>query len=459
MLIVSLPTLRQPQAEWDFVLSDARARIIQSGQAQLALLPKSEAEVVGVIPWQQLSWHPVQVPSSAKRMLTSRNASGSTAMGGGVQNLSKAQILMQGLLEEQILQDITSLHWVARPSAIHRSPKPSASTATASDSSSTLWVACCDKNWLRQSLQTLEASGITVQRLVPELEPTQDETPRWFIVNTGGGLNVVVCTPQSVAGIKEEAFRAMQALHRSKAPLATSTTESWELDPSQAHIVSTPECISAASELLGLTPELQTKAQRLLLASLSEWDFAQGEWAQGSARRWWKSTQKSWQVFWRSKEYQWARWGFMGVLGLQLLALNAWSWHQTQEMQAKTLAMRNLFQSTFPNVPVVIDPLAQMKRELEHLRQAKALASPGDFERLLEVLGQLQPSTSTGANVPLSEIRSLRFTPQELHVVFANDAAVPPALTLPQALLERGYQIKPTDARALEWTLSWRPRP
>ena len=74
MLIVSLPTLRQPQAEWDFVLSDARARIIQSGQAQLALLPKSEAEVVGVIPWQQLSWHPVQVPSSAKRMLTSRNA-------------------------------------------------------------------------------------------------------------------------------------------------------------------------------------------------------------------------------------------------------------------------------------------------------------------------------------------------------------------------------------------------
>lgn len=450
MLIVLLPSQRQPQAEWDFVLSDARARITQSGQAQVALLPKSDPDVVGVIPWQQLSWHRVQVPSSAKRMLTSRNASGSTVLGGGAQNASKAQILMQGLLEEQILQDIHGLHWVARTA---ESTGP-LSAAADSDKSNALWVACCDKNWLRQTLLTLETSGLTVQRLVPELEPSKDSTPKWFAMNASGSLTLVMCTPHSVAGIKGQALLAMSNLHRSK---ATQVPEHWLLDPKDAHIVATPECISQASELLGLTPELQTKAQRLLMASLSEWDFAQGEWAQGSGRRWWKSTQKSWGVFWRAKEYQWAKWGVLGVLALQLLALNAWSWHQSLELQAKTLAMKGIFQSTFPNVAVVIDPKLQMKRELEHLRQSKALASPGDFERLMEVLGQLQ--TSPGANLPFQQIRSLRFSAQDLQVVFASDASPPPTLTLPTRLLAQGYQIKPTDARALEWVLSWRPAP
>jgi hypothetical protein len=193
------------------------------------------------------------------------------------------------------------------------------------------------------------------------------------------------------------------------------------------------------------------------MASLSEWDFAQGEWAQGSGRRWWKSTQKSWGVFWRAKEYQWAKWGVLGTLALQLLALNAWSWHQSLELQAKTLAMKSIFQSTFPQVAVVIDPMLQMKRELEHLRQSKALASPGDFERLMEVLGQVQ--TSPGVNLPSNQIRNLRFSAQDLHVVFASDASLPPTLTVPTRLIAQGYQIKPIDARALEWVLSWRPAP
>ena len=469
MLLVLLPAQRQAQAEWDFVLTDTRARVTQSAQAQVALLPKSESDIVGVIPWQQLSWHQVQVPNNMKRLLVSRNASAPSVLDTGMNNTSKSQTLMQGLLEEQTLQDLSSLHWIAKPldfaglpSGSATAPNRDQSTPASADSANTLWVACCDKIWLRQTLQTLESAGLTAQRLVPELEPVGSQGAKWYGMRLGGALHVVLCTNKSVAGFNKETWLAMSALDRSN---ALSSAGASPLDPRGAQVYATPESIAEASEVLGLTPELQTKAQRLVLASFSEWDFAQGEWAQGASKRWRKSLQKAWQVFWHARPYQLAKWGLLGLLTLQLVALNAWSWHQSQSQQAQTLAMKGILLSTFPLVAVVIDPALQMQRELERLRQRKAVASPGDFERLLEVLGQLQsappgtnPSTAAGT-LAYDQISTLRYSAQELHVVFANDAPMPSTPNLsPQALL-LGYQLKSSAPTSHEWVLSWRPAP
>ena len=479
MLLVLLPAQRQAQAEWDFVLTDSRARVTQSSQAQVALLPKTESDIVGVIPWQQLSWHQVHVPSNMKRLLVARNASAPSVLESGSNQPSKSQTLMQGLLEEQTLQDLSSLHWIAKPvdfagqlggSAAQepRSANPAASpsrdpsTAASADTTNTLWVACCDKLWLRQTLQTLESAGLTPQRLVPELEPVGGLGAKWYGLRLGGALHVVLCTNQSVAGFNKETWLAMTAGDRTPALSAVGASP---LDPRGAQIYATPESIAEASEVLGVTPELQTKAQRLVLASFSEWDFAQGEWAQGASRRWRKSMQKAWQVFWHAREYQLAKWGLLGLLTLQLVALNASSWQQSQSLQAQTLAMKGILLSTFPQVQVVVDPALQMQRELERLRQRKAVASPGDFERLLEVLGQLQstppgsnPSTGTGM-LAYDQISTLRYSAQELHVVFANDAPMPSTPNLSPQALSLGYQLRSSAPASHEWVLSWRPSP
>ena len=473
MLIVTLPSQRQPQAEWDFVLCDSRTRIVQAGQAQAALLPKSDREVVGVIPWQQLSWHQVQVPSKIKRLLVSRNASTPSFLSTGTQNASKSQTLMQGLLEEQTLQDIGQLHWIAKaaePGSSEPQALPRAQPVFQNDDqsmseptpnkSNTLWVACCDKNWLRLTLHTLESTGLVVQRLVPEFEPLKLGPPKWYCMNTSGELSIVMCTQSSVAGFDRETLLAMSAFH-GRSGLGQAE-RAW-YDPKAAQVFATPESIAASSGLLGLTPELQTKAQRLVLASLSEWDFAQGEWAQGPARRWWRSMKKSWNVFWYAQEYQWAKWGLISVLGLQLLALNAWSWHQSRVIQHKTLAMKSIYMSTFPSATVVIDPKLQMTRELERLRQNKGLASPGDFEALLSVLGLLSNTLGSeggpDGKASLGQIRNLRYTDQQLHVVFANDQPMPLMPSLPANVAAQGYQIKQTDPHSHEWVLSWRSAP
>ena len=64
--------------------------------------------------------------------------------------------VLEGLLEDQLLDDPPALHFALAPGA-------------ANDGKT--WVAVCDKAWLRSGLQALEAAGMAVARIVPERVP------------------------------------------------------------------------------------------------------------------------------------------------------------------------------------------------------------------------------------------------------------------------------------------------
>ncbi len=88
MLILALP--HTPTTETTYVVSIDGQSVQSSGQCVLERLPRVGGEVVAVVPWQRLSWHKVTLPLvSAQRRVA----------------------VLQGLLEDQVLQEVESLHW------------------------------------------------------------------------------------------------------------------------------------------------------------------------------------------------------------------------------------------------------------------------------------------------------------------------------------------------------------
>ena len=145
MLIVHLsPT---PTTMLDFVLSTDGHSIAGTGQASATQLPDHSGEVVAVVPWQVLSWHRVQLPPSVG---------------------SRLQAVLQSLLEDELLQD---------PSDMHLVPAPASGLLLRQGGE--LTVAACAKTWLRQALAPLQAAGVRVQRLVPELQPRAHAELQW----------------------------------------------------------------------------------------------------------------------------------------------------------------------------------------------------------------------------------------------------------------------------------------
>ena len=74
MLVLSLP--HAPKSEVFYVQASSLTLITQSLQTPLALLPQGEDEVVGVLPWQQVSWHLIEVPHGGEKLLLSEQGSG-----------------------------------------------------------------------------------------------------------------------------------------------------------------------------------------------------------------------------------------------------------------------------------------------------------------------------------------------------------------------------------------------
>jgi len=89
-------------------------------------------------PAAALSWHRVTLPAGLGR--------------GG----AKLQAVLQGLLEDRLLQEPQQVHLALAPQ--WQSGEP-------------VWVVACDKAWLQAHLQALQDAGLPVQRIVPELAP------------------------------------------------------------------------------------------------------------------------------------------------------------------------------------------------------------------------------------------------------------------------------------------------
>ena len=433
MLVLSLP--HHPKSEIFYVQASANAQLIQSLAAPIEGLPTTKGEVIGVLPWQQVSWHLIRVPKDAQKILLGESSS----LTRNPSTPSKAQQLLEGLLEEQLLDELGQLHWITAKEIFNTEGTPSSpkGPATSENAQVPLWVACCQRAWLKGILDALEAHSIVVDRLVPEFEPSLNAS-HIYAIEGSSGLELILSNAQGVVGFPKEALPAFSSALR---------------DPLVVHFE--PSVGDQASALFQGNMQLQTRAQRLLESSQSTWDFARGQWAQGHLRRLIKTLQKSLTLFWYHHEWKLARTGLLSLIALNVVFLNTWAWQERHALQAQKEQLSSILKSTFPDVQVVIEPKAQMLRSFRALQEKTASPSQGDFEHLLSALSRLSSDNPT---LDLGQIQSFRYGTSELTLVWKNqtNALANTAVQVPKDLQELGYRW---SSQGQESHLRWNMRP
>ncbi|WP_426990116.1 type II secretion system protein GspL [Cupriavidus sp. 30B13] len=139
----------------------------------------------------------------------------------------------------------------------------------------------------------------------------------------------------------------------------------------------TPEALAQAAppgaHALGWPVWIEGAQASLLDPAL---DLAQFEFAQGRADRWNL-------LAWRLPLALAA-----GLLLVQLIGMNA-QWLMLGQEEKRLLAgQEQTLRSAFPQIPVVIDPPLQMRRQVDQLRLASGRSTPDDFLPLADRFGQ-----------------------------------------------------------------------
>ena len=210
---------------------------------------QAAGEVVAVVPWQVLSWHTVNLPP-------------------GVGQRSKP--CCKACWKTQL---------AARP-ARHAFGGLSPLSGKALRKAAQVLVLACAKAWLRQALAPLQAAGVRVQRLVPELQP-REPIRALHLLNDNGQLQALLCQADTVWRLPPQAAAAA-----SSGPHRQACERVWA-EPSVAeHANRWTEQPAPASNLRS---NVGCKQQT------SEWNLAQGEWAQNSRLRGQRWLQQAWR--------------------------------------------------------------------------------------------------------------------------------------------------------------------
>lgn len=324
-----------PTVPLHWVRSGDGQQALDHGRCAASLLPP-DAEVVLVLPVRAVSWHVLDLPKVAASRLRS---------------------VLDGLLEERLLGETADLHFALEPGG---------------RSGQRLWVAACDKAWLRSWLQALEAAGRPVARIVPTLWPQAPDQPVLHWAHAEG--DVAWLGSASAQGVRCLPLAAAAAVQRTEAPAAAR----WLADPVVA---------AQAEQLLDQRFEPLSLPDWLLRCAQSGWNLAQFEFSlSGGARRGQRLRQTV--RHWRSAPaWRPARWGLAALLVAQLAGLNASAWQERRSLEAKRQAVRQTLQQSFPQVSLVLDAPRQMQREVERLQQGSGQLGPRDLETMLGALG------------------------------------------------------------------------
>lgn len=349
-LVVYLPTSAAGVTlAYDYALTAGGHTLNDHACVPPALLPATArgGEVVAVVPVALLSWHSVQLPKGI--------STGS----------ARLQPVLEGLLEDQLLDEATHLHLALGP--------------VASAGGGRVWVAACDKSWLRGHLEALETAERTVSRVVPEFAPAIGVLRLNAI--SDAGLPQLIITGGGAAGV----------MHLPLAPAALALIPDT-LDDEEIQIFAEPEVAELAEQLLQRKVDLTTRPQRWLEAARSSWDLAQFDLASSSRLRTLKRLAVIGQELLHAPAGQPARWGFALLLVVHLAGMNIWSWQVQNTLQARRVGLATTLKQTFPQVRLVVDAPLQMERELVVLRQASGRLSGRDLEPVLAALGSVTPA-------------------------------------------------------------------
>lgn len=373
-LIVCLPsTASSSTTSYDYSLTADGRTLLDHGSVPPDLLPSAErgSEVVAVVSAGQLSWHSVELPRG---------------IGAGSPRL---RAVLENLLEERLLDDPGLLHLALAPGTASSGP---------------VWVAVCERAWLRSHLQALEAAHCPVTRIVPEFEP--ETGPLQLHVIGEPDLPQLLATGESLGGVMR--------LPLSAAGLALLPAIA---DDQDLQVLAEPGVAALAEQLLQRKVSLLTRPQRWLDASGSSWDLAQFDLASSSRSRTFKRLSGIGREWLQSPVWRPARWGVVLWLAANLLGLNAWAWKEQSALQSGRAAAQAMLTQTFPEIKVVVDAPLQMEREVAALRQATGASSGRDLETMLAAVGSALPADRAAGAIEFSageaRIRGLRLSAQE----------------------------------------------
>jgi len=362
ILVLTLPLANGTLSpEYSFALSQDGHQITRHGRATAALLPatgRAAGELVALVPAQALSWQRVQLPP------------------GVALNSPRMRAVLEGLLEDQVLDEPTRLHFALAPGA--------AAGASA-------WVAVCDRAWLRGALQALEAAGRPVARVVSEIAPGASAPALHFtgtaeaplVLATGlppeGAVAVLPLTPAALALLPAQA--------QGDEPI-TATSES--------------AVASLAEQTLGRPVALVSAGDRALQAARGRWDLAQFDLASSGRTRAMRKAGGLLGALLQAPQWRAARWAGALLVLAQIVGLNAWAWQERSALATKEAAVRNTLTATFPKIKVVVDAPLQMERELALLRQASGALAPADLEPMLAAAGSALATQGSASAIDYS---------------------------------------------------------
>lgn len=372
-LIITLPCAGiDPTARLEYVLSNDGLSVSAHDTVGLSLLPKSHDEVVALVPAQLLSWHRVSLPA------------GSVPRGlGGERATARLRAILEGLLEDDLLDEPVQLHLALQPQA---------------SADAVVWVAACDRAWLTAALNALAEAGQPVRRIVPEFTPQSltntvvlagDPDRPWV-------AGMLRSTAQGVAAADAQAEGGLLVCI-----LNASTLDRFmpltgnAADTAQPQVLAEPAVAALAERLCKRPVTLQQRAERLLQASLSPWNLAQFELVNMSRSRRWAGVMLSAKGFVKAPQWRAARWALVLAVMVNLMGVNAFALREQAGLTDRREAITKVLTETFPRIPVVVDAPLQMAREVAALRRNSGQASASDLESLLAALSGAAPLTYT----------------------------------------------------------------
>lgn len=377
------------------------ARLHPADMTLLLTPVRLESETVAVVPAQALSWHRVQLPRGVLTRTTSADPMS-----------LRLRSVLEGLLEDRLLDDPSTLHIALQPHAPSDAP---------------VWVAACEHAMLAQGLEQLKQQGWNAQRLVPEWEPGSDDaTPTLWITGTPDTPMACWC---DTAGVHQWPLTA-SLRHVSAWPQPVR-----QLAERGVEVVSEPALAAwteqALERAVSVVPAADRVAQR---ARTSTWNLAQGRLSLHQA--WPLRLRQGLTRLWQEPLWRPARWAAVACVLVQVLAINAAAWQARQQEARLQAGINAALTSTFPDIRVVVDAPVQMQRAFASLQQGSGAPSMRDFDVMLQAIQQNQHEarTNTSPNAIVFESNQLRLS--------GTNWDEPQAQALRQGLSTRGLVLR-----------------
>lgn len=369
-----------------------------------------ESETIGIVLARYISWHHVQLPHGvlpAARSVQPMNI--------------RLRAVMEGLLEERLLDEPTKLHFAVQPP-----PYPTEG----------VWVAVFDLEALKQALQKLSEQEIEIHRLVPECWPVEErhDNTLWLAVSGDAPYALWadehgVCRwPLQIHVTHLNAYpeQVQAALSRASSVFAEPALADW------------------AERTLNIAFKVQPQQNRLRsIATDSPWNLAQGSLSRHKPLS--LRTKQLLAHLTTAPAWRPARWMATLLLLIQVGGINAAAWQADIQEKAIQDEINGTLQRAFPQNTFVVDAPAQMQRSLEALRKSSGVPTPHDMDVMLQLLQRHMPPSKSDISITnivfdtkSLSVEGLQLDPQE-------------AAVLESAL--RSYQLKLRQEGTL-WTLN-----